>query len=115
MAGPDCLGPGDVSAGIEWFSRAIDRAAPNEKEWLAVTHLYRGICHDILGHRSLAIDDYERVLSRPDVASTHERARQCLLNPCTREQVVGLLKDMTQAPGAAAPTAANRPQGGKKK
>lgn len=105
FAGSDCLGAADVSAAIEWLSQAIDRTPPNDKEWLAVAHLYRGVSHDMLGHRSLAIDDFERVLSRPDLADAHARSRHCLLNPCTRAEVVKMLKGMT-SPTAAAPGAA---------
>ncbi|MBI4424894.1 MAG: tetratricopeptide repeat protein [Elusimicrobia bacterium] len=110
LSGTDCLNAVDVSAAIEWLSRAIDRAAPTQKDWLAMAHLYRGISHDVLGQRSLAVDDYERALSRPDFARTHERARHCLLNPCTRAEVVTMLKGMTapQAAASAAPLSAGQ-------
>lgn len=101
----ECLGPAEVSAAIEWLSQAIDRASPADKAWLATTHLFRGIAHDVLGQRSLAIDDYERVLARPDLAESHARARHCLLNPCTRSEVVRMMKGMAGGPTASAPVA----------
>ncbi|MBI5200333.1 MAG: hypothetical protein HY925_02000 [Elusimicrobia bacterium] len=100
MAGEDCLSADQATAAIEWFSQAIDRATAADRDWLSLNYLYRGISHDIVGQRSLAIDDFERVLTRPDFSGSHERAKRCMLNACTRAEVVRILK------GIAATTAA---------
>lgn len=99
LSGTDCLSGAEVSAAIEWFSQAIDRAAPIDQDWLSLNYLYRGIGHDIIGQRSLAIDDFERVMSRPDLAGSHARARRCLLATCNRREVVRMLKGV---PGTTA-------------
>ncbi|MBI4349408.1 MAG: tetratricopeptide repeat protein [Elusimicrobia bacterium] len=101
LSGEECLSAREVSAAIEWFSQAIDRAGAGEKDWLSLNYLYRGIGHDLLGQRSLAIDDFERVLSRPDLSGSHERARRCLLRECDRAEVVQMLKGIIQGSAVA--------------
>lgn len=112
LYGEACLSPQGISAAIEWFSRALDSEPAKPSPWTTLLRFYRGVAHDMLGQRSLAIDEYERVLARAAAApgrprengrpengarfisalGMEERARRCLEAACTKEEVLLQLK-----------------------
>lgn len=75
---------GKYQKAVEDFNNAIlGQAGSLKPVWDALSHLYIGNCHDILGERALACAEYNKVLdSGVDYEKLQERATKCLRVPC---------------------------------
>lgn len=89
-----CLEPGSLAAVAEWISRGLQEEKAGGA-WESLLRLYRGAAYDAAGDRDLALRDYKRVRSAPELASLLFARDLCLAAPCGRARLVELLAELS--------------------
>lgn len=77
------MGTGDHGSALAYLDRLEQVAQPRQSPYVQLAHLRRGMAYDALGTRPAAVGEYRRVLTLPDAAATHDRAREYLRQPWT--------------------------------
>jgi len=80
-----CLGVGalygrhDLTLADAYMSQLL--ATVDENRWVTYAFLRRGQIHDLRGEREKALEDYQKVLARPDLWGSHQEAQTYTKKP----------------------------------
>jgi tetratricopeptide (TPR) repeat protein len=70
----------DLDRAYQLFAEILESGADTSR-WVTFAYLRRGQIYDQRGEREKALEDYRRVLSRPDFWGSHKEAKQYMSRP----------------------------------